>query len=72
MCKTILMTIVFKVYAQQTSPNLSGYEKKRECLYLLLVPLSEASRIAYWSWTATQKPTLEYATKYSATTPHGG
>lgn len=36
--------------------------KKRECLYLLLVPLSEASRIAYWSWTATQKPTLEYVT----------
>ena len=45
------------------SIGISEFErirKKRECLYLLLVPLSEASRIAYWSWTATQKPTLEY------------
>lgn len=45
------------------SIDISWFErvrKKRECLYLLLVPLSEASRIAYWSRTATQKPTLEY------------
>ena len=45
--------------------DISRFEqvrKKRESLYLLLVLLSEASRIAYWSRTATQKPTLEYVT----------
>ncbi len=45
------------------------HKKKRESLYQLPVPLSEASRIAYQSWTATQKPTLVYATVLLQPTP---
>ncbi len=40
---------------------LGKYIKKAQESVSVTVLHTEASRIAFWSWTATQKPTLIYA-----------